>query len=102
MRGQTCAANQRTRVPHLTSDASNAAVSRMEELVQLVVSKTGISESQARSAVETVVGFLKTRLPGPLAGHVDTALGFAAQNLGGSDVVDGLASSLGSLFGKKD
>jgi hypothetical protein len=86
----------------LTNAAHNAAVSRMDELVQLVVSKTGISEPQARSAVETVVGFLKARLPAPLAGHVDSALGFAAQNLGGKDVVDGLASSLGGLFGKKD
>ncbi len=73
----------------------------MEELVQLVVSKTGISESQARSAVDTVVGFLKTKLPAPLAGHVESALGAAGQGLGNVDL-GGLASGLGGLFGKKD
>src|ERR671935_137708 len=43
----------------------------MEELVRQVVERTGISEAQARTAVETVVGFLKERLPAPIAAHVD-------------------------------
>jgi len=73
----------------------------MEELVKLVSSKVGISEDQARSAVETVVGFLKTKLPAPLAGHVESALGLAGSSLGNVDL-GGLAGSLGGLFGKKD
>lgn len=72
----------------------------MDELIKLVVSKTGISEGQARSAVETVAGFLKDKLPAPLAGHVDSALGAAGQNLGNVDL-GGLASGLGGLFGNK-
>ena len=35
----------------------------MEELIKQIVNKTGISEAQARSAAETVVGFLKGKLP---------------------------------------
>lgn len=37
----------------------------MDELVRQVTQRTGISEEQARTAVETVVGFLKERLPLP-------------------------------------
>jgi hypothetical protein len=73
----------------------------MEELVKLVSSKVGISEGQARTAVETVVGFLKAKLPGPLAAHVDSALGAAGAGLQNVDLA-GLASGLGGMFGKKD
>jgi len=58
--------------------------------------KTGISEDQARSAVNMVVGFLKERLPGPLAGQVDNVLS------GGGGVTDKLgdaASKVGNIFG---
>ena len=74
----------------------------MEELIKLVSQKVGISEAQARTAVETVAGFLKAKLPGPLAGQVDSALGMAGGALGNVDL-GGLASgALGGIFGKKD
>jgi hypothetical protein len=66
----------------------------MEELVKLVVQKTGISEAQAKTAVETVIGFLKTKLPAPLAGQIDGLL--AGGQTG--DVLKGLGGLLG---GKK-
>ncbi|MDC0719837.1 hypothetical protein [Nannocystis bainbridge] len=72
----------------------------MEELIQQIVSKTGISESNARSAIETVANFLKTKLPAPLAGQVDAALGSAGGALGGVDV-GSITSGIGGLFGKK-
>jgi hypothetical protein len=72
----------------------------MEELIQQIVSKTGISESNARSAIETVVNFLKTKLPAPLAGQVDAALGSAGGALGNVDLGN-IGSSIGGLFGKK-
>ncbi|PYS82739.1 MAG: hypothetical protein DMF67_11645 [Acidobacteria bacterium] len=76
----------------------------MDELIKQVVEKTGISESQARMAVETTVGFLKERLPAPIAGQVDGALGGAAGAVGGlagkaGDVLGGLGGMFG---GKKD
>ena len=74
--------------------------SAMDELIKLVVSKTGISESQARSAVETVAGFLKDKLPAPLASQVDSALGAAGQGLGNLDL-GAVASGLGGMFGNK-
>ena len=68
----------------------------MDQIVELVVEKTGISESQARKAVETVIDFIKDRLPAPIAKNLDALLD-------GSDQIDldkGL-DMLGGLFGKK-
>ncbi len=64
----------------------------MDELVKLVSSKVGISETQARQAVDTVLGFIKQKLPAPIAGQVDAALK--------GDVGD-LTSGLGGMFGGK-
>ncbi len=46
----------------------------MEELVKLVSQKAGIPEETAKTAVETVMGFIKERLPGPIAQQVEAAL----------------------------
>ena len=43
----------------------------MDQLVKMVQERAGIDESQARTAVDTVVGFLKDRLPAPVAGQID-------------------------------
>ncbi len=67
----------------------------MDELVKLVSEKVGISEAQARQAVEVVANFLKEQLPAPMAGQVDAAL---HGDLGG---LDDIAGSVGGLFGKK-
>ncbi len=44
----------------------------MEELIKLVTSKVGISESQAKSAIDTVVSFLKDKLPGGIGTQVES------------------------------
>jgi uncharacterized protein (DUF2267 family) len=67
----------------------------MDELVKLVADKVGISEAQAQQAVETVLGFLKEKLPEPIAGQVEAVL---EGDLGG---LADLAGGLGGLFGKK-
>lgn len=72
----------------------------MDELVRQVAQKTGISEELARKAVETVVGYLKDKLPEPLAAHIDTALGAAAPAIAGLDT-GAILNSLGGLLGKK-
>ena len=71
----------------------------MDEIVKLVAQKTGISEAHARTAVETVVGYLKTKLPAPIAGQLDSLLAGGSANLG--DVAGNLAGGLGGLFGNK-
>jgi hypothetical protein len=45
----------------------------MEELIKMVTSKAGISESQAKSAIETVVSFLKNKLPAGLGSQVESS-----------------------------
>jgi hypothetical protein len=69
----------------------------MDELVKLISKKTGLSAEKATTAVETVVGYLKGRLPAPVAGQIDGILagGQAAKGLGG------IANSLGGLPNKK-
>ena len=68
----------------------------MEELIRQVAERTGISEAQAQTAVTTVLGFLKGRLPEPLAGHLDSFLGGGA---GGDAPAGGLGDVLGGLGG---
>lgn len=63
----------------------------MEELVQLVVEKTGISEDLAQKAVEVVLDYLKDKLPEPIAGRLDDIL----DGLDAGDLMKGL----GGLFG---
>ncbi|MCA1575809.1 MAG: HU family DNA-binding protein [Acidobacteria bacterium] len=69
----------------------------MDELIKRITEKTGISEDQARSAVNTVAGFLKEKLPAPLAGQVDNVLGGAG---GMTDKLGDAASKIGNMFGK--
>ncbi|MCA1557206.1 MAG: DUF2267 domain-containing protein [Acidobacteria bacterium] len=79
----------------------------MDELIKQVTERSGISESQARTAVETVVGFLKERLPSPIAGHVDSVINSQAGNVGsGIDAVKDQAGDMlggiGGMFGNKN
>jgi hypothetical protein len=68
----------------------------MEELVKLVAQKTGLSEEKAKVAVETVLGFLQERLPGPVVGQIESLLeGEGAGGLGN------VAKGLGGILGKK-
>ena len=69
----------------------------MEELVKLVAQKTGMPEAQAQTAVETVLGYLKERLPAPLASQLDAVIGNGAAIQGAEDAL----KNLGGLFGKK-
>ena len=62
----------------------------MDELVRLVSQKVGISEEQSRTAVNIVIGFLKDKMPAPIAGQIDAALG------GG-----GIGKGLGGILGGK-
>lgn len=80
----------------------------MEELIRQVAERTGISEAQAQTAVITVLGFLKGRLPEPIASHLEGFLGGGVSGaegglggLGGAagDVLGGLGGLLG---GKKE
>ena len=68
----------------------------MDELVKLVSKKTGLPEATAKTAVETVVGYLKKKLPAPIAAQIDGVLGGA----GAAKGVEDLAKGLGGMLGK--
>ncbi len=67
----------------------------MNELVQMVTQKTGISEDKARQAVDVVLQHLKSRLPGPIASHLNQFTG------GGGGAESQASNMLGGMFGDK-
>ncbi|MBC7911063.1 MAG: hypothetical protein H7Y30_11215 [Pyrinomonadaceae bacterium] len=70
----------------------------MDELIKKVSERTGLGEDKAKAAVDTVVGFLKEKLPAPIAGQIDNAL-----NKGGgmiADKADDIIGGIGGMFGK--
>lgn len=66
----------------------------MEELVALVVEKTGLGEKQAEKAVVVVLDFIKGKLPPTVSGQIDNLL----EGEGG---LGNAAGMLGGLLGKK-
>ncbi|MDX1520661.1 MAG: hypothetical protein R3264_03460 [Anaerolineae bacterium] len=65
----------------------------MDELVKMVSERTGLSEEMSQKAVETVLEYLKDRLPAPIAAQLDN---FLAADGGESG---GLGGMVGGLFG---
>lgn len=67
----------------------------MDELINLVASKAGIGQGQAQKAVNVVLGFLKDKLPAPIAGQIDSVV------QGGKGGLGDIAGDLGGMLGKK-
>jgi hypothetical protein len=73
----------------------------MNEVIQRLIEKTGLPEDKAAMAVQTVIGFLKEKLPGPVGSQIDSLMGGQSEG-GAMDKLGGLGSSLGGMFGKKE
>ncbi len=87
----------------------------MNELIKLVVARTGISEAMAKMAIEVILGFFKDKLPKPLADQLFAMLGLGSSSStdkagrgsaadGKSDDgigVDDVLKGLGGMFGSK-
>ncbi len=72
----------------------------MDQLISMITQRTGISADQARGAVKAVLEFLKEKLPGPIASHVEGLLG--GQDSGSTTgEAEKALGGLGSFFGKK-
>ncbi|MFN2223649.1 MAG: DUF2267 domain-containing protein [Chloroflexota bacterium] len=69
----------------------------MDELIDLVAKKAGISQTQARKAVNTVIDFLNDKLPPPIGGNLDD---YVKGNVS-QDTIDQITKGLGGLFGNK-
>jgi len=75
----------------------------MDELINVVVQKTGISQDDAQKAVQVVVDALKARLPAPIAAQVDAFLTSGAS--GGVNALEteaetAVKNELGGFLGK--
>lgn len=73
----------------------------MEELINQVAQRTGLSPDKAKTAVDTVLSFAKSRLPAPIAAQLDSALAGGAAG-GGAGNLSGMAKGLGGAFGTKE
>lgn len=65
----------------------------MEDLIKMVSEKAGISPEQATSAVETVMGFVKDKLPAGVSEQIEGLMS-------GKDVSGGLAGLAGTIKDK--
>jgi uncharacterized protein (DUF2267 family) len=65
----------------------------MDQLVKTISKKTGISEDQARTAVQEVISYVKTKLPPQYASYVDAFL----SGSGNMNMPTNLPSNLGDL-----
>ncbi len=87
----------------------------MNELVQLVQEKTGLSQEMAQKVVDTIAGYLKTKLPEPMASGLESLLGGGAATAGteaaGAAAADGggvmdkakaMVAGLSGMMGNKD
>ncbi len=66
----------------------------MNELIQQLKSRVGLNDDQAHSAAQTVIDYLKQRLPGPVAGELDKVVA-------GAGGAEGIESKIGGILGKK-
>ena len=69
----------------------------MEELIKMVTSKVGISELQAKSAIETVVSFLKNKLPAGLGSQVESFIHGKGDSTGSTE--DDIKNKTGGFLG---
>ncbi len=69
----------------------------MNELVDLVVKKTGIPAATAQTVVKIVLDYLKKKLPAPVSGQIDGLL----KNPGAVGTAKNLLGNLGKKPGKK-
>jgi hypothetical protein len=69
----------------------------MTTIVDMVAEKAGVSEQQAQIAVNTIMTFLKDKLPEPIASQLD---GLMETDVSGySEQIDSVLGNLGGIEG---
>ncbi len=72
----------------------------MDELIKQITAKTGISDDQAKQAIDMAMGFAKEKLPAPIASQLDGLIG--GGNSGGAGGMMGMVQDqLGGMMGGK-
>ncbi len=67
----------------------------VNELIELLKSRVGVDDAKAQSAAQTVIDFLKQRLPAPVASHLDGLLS------GSSGKLESAKGEISDILGKK-
>ena len=76
----------------------------MNEMIQRLIDRTGLPEDKAMMAADTVLGFLKEKLPGPVGAQIDGLMNGGGNGSGGSGLADkaaGIGKGMGGMFGNK-
>lgn len=76
----------------------------MNELIQRLIDRTGLPEDKAAMAADTVLGFLKERLPGPVGTQIDGLMQGGGNGSNGGSIASkaaSMGSNLGGMFGGK-
>lgn len=68
----------------------------MNELVNLIVKKTGIPAATAQNIIKIVIDFLKKKLPAPIGAQIDGLLKNEAAIKKAENVLGSLASKVGT------
>ena len=71
---------------------------RMNELINIIVQKTGISQEQAQKAAQAAIAFIKGKLPAPIASQVDAVLAGDMSGVAGQ-AGEMLKGKMGGAFG---
>ena len=78
----------------------------MDDLIKIIQEKTGLPVDKAQDVIETVVGFVADKLPGPIGDQVKNFLGGdddgAADDGGLMDKAKDALGGLGGLLGGDD
>lgn len=69
----------------------------MDELISTVSERTGLPEDKARQAAEAVIGFLKEKLPDPIADKLDDFIEGKGDDIG--DAIGDAADKFKGLLG---
>lgn len=70
----------------------------MDSIIKMIAEKAGISEAQAKTALTTLMGFLKDKMPGGLGAQVEGFIQSGGAATGG-DMMGGLKDKIGGMFG---
>ncbi len=77
----------------------------MDDLIKTIQEKTGLPDEKAQDVIETVVGFIAHKLPGPIGDQVKNFLGDEGGDSGGGEgeggggLLDQAKDALGGLGG---
>jgi len=72
----------------------------MDELIQQITQRTGMSEGQVRPIVDMTVNFIKQKLPAPTQGMVDQAIGSSQDTSQTAEEGQGVVDQVKGFFNR--